>query len=70
MVENPPGMQEMWVQSVGQKDLLEKEVATPSRILAWEITWTERPGGLHSTLGLKESDTTCQLKNNSNSNIY
>ena len=46
MVENPPGMQEMWVQSVGQKDLLEKEVATPSRILVWEIAWTEEPGGL------------------------
>ena len=34
-------MQEMWFQSLGQKDL-EKEMATHSRILAWEIPWTER----------------------------
>ena len=35
-------MQEMWVQSLGQKDPLEKEMATHSRILAWEIPWTDR----------------------------
>ena len=39
-------MQEMWVQSLGQKDPLEKEMATHSRILAWEIPWTEEPGKL------------------------
>ena len=39
-------MQEMWVQSLGQKDPLEKEIATHSRILAWEIPWTEEPGKL------------------------
>ena len=45
MVKNSPAMQETWVQSVGQKDLLEKEMATHSDILAWEISWTEEPGG-------------------------
>ena len=38
----------MWVQSLGQEDLLEKEMATHSSILAWEIPWTEEPGGLQS----------------------
>ena len=38
----------MRVQSLGQKDLLEKEMATHSRILAWEIPWIEQPGGLQS----------------------
>ena len=40
-----------------QKDSLEKEMATHSRILAWEISWTEEPGGLQSVV-LQESDTT------------
>ena len=39
-------MQETWVRSLGQKDSLEKEIATHSSILAWEIPWTEEPGGL------------------------
>ena len=39
-------MQEMWVQSLGWEDPLEKEMATYSDILAWEIPWTEEPGGL------------------------
>ena len=42
-------MQETWVQSLGQEDPLEKEVATHSSILAWEIPWTEEPGRLQST---------------------
>ena len=37
--------QETWVQSLGREDPLEKEMATCSRILAWEIPWTEEPGG-------------------------
>ena len=41
-------MQEMWVQSLGQKDPLEKEMATHSSILAWEMPWTEESGGLQS----------------------
>ena len=39
---------ETWVQSLGQEDLLEKEMATHSSILAWKIPWTEEPGGLQS----------------------
>ena len=36
----------MWVRSMGLEDRLEEEVATRSSILAWEIAWTEEPGGL------------------------
>ena len=39
-------MQEMWVPSLGWEDLLEKEMATLSSILARRIPWTEEPGGL------------------------
>ena len=41
-------MQEAWVQSLGGEDPLEKEMATHTSILAWEIPWTEEPGGLQS----------------------
>ena len=44
--ENPPTMQETWVQFLGQEDLLEKEMATHSSIFAWKIHWTEEPDGL------------------------
>ena len=44
-------MLEMWVRSLGQEDL-EKETATHSDILAWEIPWTEEPSGLQS-MGLQ-----------------
>ena len=44
-----PAMQETWVQSLGQEDPLEKEMATHSSILAWRIPWMEEPGGLQST---------------------
>ena len=47
-VKNPPAKQERRVQSLGREDLLEKEMATHSSILAWEIPWTEEPGGLQS----------------------
>ena len=50
-------MQETWVQFLGRKDSLEKEMATHSNILAWEIPGTEEPGGLQS-MGPEESDTT------------
>jgi len=46
MAKNLPGMQEMWVVSLHLEDLLEKEMATHSSILAWEIPWTEKPGRL------------------------
>ena len=48
MVKNLPTMQKMWVQSLGQEDLLEEKMATHSSILAWRITWSEEPGGLQS----------------------
>ena len=40
--------QETWVRSLGGEDPLEEEMATHSSILAWEIPWTEEPGGLQS----------------------
>ena len=46
MVKNLPAMQEIWVQSLGQEDLLEKEMATHSSIFAREIPWTEELDGL------------------------
>ena len=51
-VKRLPTMQETWVQSLGQEDLLEKEMATHSSILAWKIPWTEEPGRLQS-MGLQ-----------------
>ena len=56
-------IQEMWVLSLGQEDLLKKEKATRPSILAWEIPQTEEPGG-SSPWGCKESGTTQQLNNN------
>ena len=56
MVKNPLAMQGTWVSSLGQKDSLEKEMATHSSILAWEIPWTEEPGGLQS-MDLQKSET-------------
>ena len=46
--KNPPAMQEIRVQSLGGEDPLEKGTAAYSSILAWEIPWTEEPGGLQS----------------------
>ena len=43
MVKNSPANEEMWVQSLGQEDPLEKEMATHSSIFAWRIPWTEEP---------------------------
>ena len=48
MVKNLPAVQETWVQSLGGKELLEKGMATHSRILVQIIPWTEEPGGLQS----------------------
>ena len=55
-------MQEMQVQSLCWEDLLEKEMATHSSILAWEIPRTEEPGRLLA----KESGMTWQLNNDNN----
>ena len=46
VVNNPLAMQETWVQSLDWEDPLEEEMATHSNIFAWEIPWTEEPGGL------------------------
>ena len=45
-VKNLPAIQEIRVQSLGWKDLLEKRMATHSSILAWRIQWTEETGGI------------------------
>ena len=57
MVKHLPTMQETQVQSLGQEDLLEKEMATHSSILAWKIPWT-RSLVSWSPWGRKESDMT------------
>ena len=63
-------MQEMWVQFLGWEDPSEKEIATHSSVPAWEILWTEEPGGLRVVVGggvvTKVSDATQWLNNNNN----
>ena len=46
LVKNLPAMRETWFQSLSQEDPLEKGMATHSSVLAWEMPWTEEPGGL------------------------
>ena len=53
-VKNPPAMQETRVQSLGQEDPLEKEIATHSSILASRIPWTEEPGAATSWTQLSD----------------
>ena len=53
MVKNPLAKQKMCVPSLSWEDLLEKEMATLSSILVWEIPWTEEPGGLQYIRSLK-----------------
>ena len=53
MVKHLPEMQKTRVQSLGQKDPLEKEMATHSSILAWKIPWMEEPGRLQSMGSLR-----------------
>ena len=48
MVKNLPAVLETWVRFLGWEDPLEKEMATHSSILAWEILWTEEPRGLQA----------------------
>jgi len=56
VIKNPPAIQEKQVLSLGREDPLEKELTTPSSILAWEIPWIEEPGRLES-MGSKKSGT-------------
>ena len=51
-------MQEIWVQSLGWEDLLEKETTMDSSILVWKIPWTEEPGGAQS-MALQSDMTEC-----------
>ena len=55
MIKNLPAVQETWVQSLGQRDPLEKEMTTHSNILDWRIPWTEEP----SVHGVTKSQTQC-----------
>ena len=48
-LKRQPAMWENWVQSLGQEDPLEKEMAPHSNILVWKIPWAQEPGGLQST---------------------
>ena len=57
-------MHKTWVQYLGWEDPLEKEKATLSIILAWEIPWTEEPGRLQSMAVAKELNRTQRLNNN------
>ena len=66
-------MQETWVQSLGQEDPLEEEIATHSSIFAWKIPWTENPGGLKS-MGSQKSWTqpsthACKYVNTASSQV-
>ena len=47
-MKNPPVKKDIWVQSLGKEDPLEKEMATHWSVLAWKIPWTEEPGGAGS----------------------
>ena len=60
-VKNLSAVQEIWVPSLGQKDPLEKGMATHCNILAWRITWTEERILLNSPWGRKELERTEQL---------
>ena len=57
MVKNLSSKKETWIRSLGWEDPLEKEMATYSRILAWEIPWTEEPDELQS-MGSQKSQKT------------
>ena len=59
-------MQETRVQSLGQEDPLEKEMATHSSILAWKILWTEESGKLQSVKSVKSQSQTQQLNKKNN----
>ena len=48
MVKDPPATQEIWAESPGWEDPLEKEMATHFSILPWEMPWKEEPTGLQS----------------------
>ena len=63
-------MQETRVQSLGQEDPLEEEVAAHSSLLTWRIPWTEEPGGLHRPWGRKASDRTESMCKHANTHTH
>ena len=71
MVKNLPAMEETWVQSLSHEDPLEKGMVTHSSILAYRISWTEKPGGLqsmeeedrHGLWSLHNGDAACDGQN-------
>ena len=69
MVKNPPEMQETRVQSLDWEDPLEKEMATHSSILAWEIPWSEEPGRLQS-MGSQETPSEVGITDTHSTNTY
>ena len=60
VIKSLPAVHEIRVQSLGQEDTLEKEMATHSSTLAWKIPWMEEPGS-YSPWGRKQSDMTDQF---------
>ena len=60
VVKDLPSVQEMQVRSLGREDPLEKEMATHSGILVWEIPWTEEPGGaiVHGVTRVRHNNET------------
>ena len=66
MVKNPPAVKEIHFEFLGRVDPLEKEMATHSSILAWEISWTEEPGRVES-MGSQKSQTQLKELNNNKS---
>ena len=62
-------MQEMWAGFLGGEHSLDKEMATHSRVLAWEMPWTEGPGGLQST-GHKGSNTAEATEHSTAGSLY
>ena len=57
MLKNPHAMHEMWVQSLGRKDPLQKEMPTHPNILAWKSPWTKEPSRLESKVLLQDLAT-------------
>ena len=66
VVKNQLAMQEMWVQSLGWEDPLEKEMAAHSSTLVWEMPWTEEPCGLQEAGATPWS---CKRVRHNNSNV-
>ena len=56
LVKNLPAVRETWVQSLGREDLLEKEMAPHSSILAWKIPWKEEPTELRALVADEPED--------------